>query len=329
MVLGMLDAAVRTGAARLRGKPLRPGWSFGFETFARSLKRAERQVRQLPPSEQGAAWLERSVAQPILGRVRFEPADSIAAEWVIPNDDGPESPVLLYLHGGWYSSASPRNYRELMARLTTAARVRALVVDYRLAPEHPFPAAIEDTLAAYRWLRAKTDWVAVAGDSAGAGLTAALLITLRDANEPMPACAAFVCPWVDLAASGGSLIANEPFDWSDPGEISKRVKLYLGDRDPRTPLASPLHADLRGFPPSLVQVGGAEMLLDQAVAFAERMQRDGAPVTLEIAPDMIHDWHLFAALFPEGKAAIRRLAAFIDEHVGSAARASREPSTHG
>lgn len=315
MVLGMLGAALRTSGARLRGKPLRPGWSFAFESFARALKATEREVRQLPPSEQGAAWLERSMAQPILKQVRFEPADSLPAEWVIPNDADPKAPVLLYLHGGWYSSASPRNYRELMARVTTQARVRALVVDYRLAPEHPFPAAIEDTLAAYRWLRKDMPRIAVAGDSAGAGLTAALLIELREAGEPMPDCAAFVCPWVDLAASGGSLSAHEPFDWSDRDEVAKRVKLYLGERDPRTPLASPVHADLRGFPPSLVQIGGAEMLLDQAVAFAERMRQHGSPVTLEITPDMIHDWHMFAALFPEGRAAIARLAAFIDEHV--------------
>jgi epsilon-lactone hydrolase len=311
MVFGMMSAVARTSASRISGKRLRPGWSFKFEAFARAMKKTESEVRKLDPAVQGAAWSERTVAHPILKKVRFEPAEGIDGEWVIPNDDDGKGRVILYLHGGWYSSNSPRNFREMMARLTTEAKTRAFLPDYRLAPQHPFPAAIDDTLAAWRWLREKHDDIVVAGDSAGGGLTAALILKLRDAGEPLPKRAAFICPWVDLSAESGSMIEHEPFDWSDRSEVFKRVKLYLGDRDPKTPLASPVYADLHGFPPSLVQIGGAEMLLDQAVAFADKLKRDGSPVTLEITPDMIHDWHMFAALFPEGRAAIARVAEFL------------------
>ena len=317
---GLLTSAARVAGRRLSGRGLRPGWSFRFETFADALKRAEREVRKLPPSAQGEAWEMRAFPNPVLNRVRFEAttAGGVPAEWTIPKDDDGSSPVLLYLHGGWYSSGSPRNYRELLARATLAASVRALAIDYRLAPAHPFPAAIDDTVAAWRWLVGTgiaPTRIAVAGDSAGGGLAVALLTSLRDGGEPLPACAALLCPWVDLSASGGSLVDNARFDWSDPEAIAGRARLYLGDRDPTLPLASPVFANLRGLCPLLVQAGGAEMLLDQAARLAARAQEAGTSVTLQVAPEMIHDWQLFAALFPEGREAIVELARFLRRHL--------------
>jgi epsilon-lactone hydrolase len=223
---------------------------------------------------------------------------------------------VLHLHGGWFSSCSPRNFREPLARIVTATgRLRVLSVDYRLAPQHPFPAQIEDALAAWRWLLAseRPSRVVVVGESAGGGLTAALMLRLRDEGLPMPAGAALLSPWVDLSARGGSLESNADCDWFDPEEIPARARLYLGDRDPTSPLASPLLADLRGLPPLLVQVGDAEMLRDQGVRFAEKARAAGVPVTLDLLPDMIHNAHVLAPVSPVARAAIERIAAFIRE----------------
>lgn len=313
---GLVKSVVRVTARRLSGQQLRPEWSFGFETFADVLKQSELRIRELPTSAQGEAWERQKMPHPVLKLVRFESvsAGGVDAEWVIPHNDSNLSPIVLYFHGGWYCTASPRNYRELLARIATTAHVRMLAVDYRLAPEHPFPAAVEDALKSWHWLMStgiEPKHVALAGDSAGGGLAAALLVSLRDAGEALPASATLLCPWVDLSASGGSMIQNERFDWSDPDAVAERVRLYLGDRDPKTPLASPIFADLRGLPPMLIQTGGAEMLLDQDIRFAEVARDAGVTVTLDMVPNMIHDWQLLAAFFPQARASIETIAAFI------------------
>ncbi len=316
LVGGLARSAARVGMRRLTGRRLRPGWSFGFETLVDAFRRSGREIRRLPPEAQGAAWEQRMMPHPVLRQVRFETASAggVAAEWVVPTAGHDATAVLLYLHGGWYSSASPRNYRELLARVTTAAGVRALALDYRLAPAHPFPAALDDARAAWRWLMANggsPSRTVVAGDSAGGGLSAALLVALRDAGEPLPAGAALLSPWVDLSDRGGSIVGNAPFDWIDPAELDERVRFYVGDGDAKPPLVSPGFAELGGLPPLLVQVGSAELLLDQGRRFAERARAAGVEVTLEVAPDMIHDWHLFAAFVPQARAAIASLAAFV------------------
>jgi acetyl esterase/lipase len=320
---GLAVSSARVVPKRVRRGPLHPEWTLGFEIFADALRRNTFRINKVPPSEQGREWEKVSPPHPIVKRVRFEEtsAGGVPAEWVLPREGANDgAPVVLHLHGGWYSSASPRNFHEWLARLVVATgNVRLLSLDYRLAPEHPFPVAIDDALAAWRWLQAsgvKPSRTVIVGESAGGGLAAALMLRLREAKEPLPAAAALLSPWVDLSARGGSLETNASFDWCEPEDVANRVRYYLGDRDPTTPLASPALADLRGLPPLLVQAGGAEMLLDQGVRFAEKARDAGVPVTLDVIPGMIHVGHLFAIVSPVARAAIDRVAAFIRSSVG-------------
>ncbi len=231
--------------------------------------------------------------------------------------------TILYLHGGGYVSGSIAVYRSLAANLSQAAKARVLTIDYRLAPEHPFPAAVEDSLRAYRWLLEtgiKPSTIILAGDSAGGGLTAATLVAIRDAKLPNPGAAVLLSPMVDFEALGGSIAANLERDPIFPGREAFLAigKLYLNGTDPRTPLAAPLYADLRGLPPLLIQVGTAECLLDDSIRLAERAQQAGVDVTIEKWPRMIHVWQLFAPMLDEGQEAIDRVGEFV--------RANTDPS---
>jgi monoterpene epsilon-lactone hydrolase len=226
--------------------------------------------------------------------------------------------VVLYLHGGGYVIGSPRSHRHLAAAIARAAGARALLLDYRRAPEHPFPAAVDDALAAYRWLLESAGvapgHVVVAGDSAGGGLTVATLLAARDAGLPQPAAGVCISPWADLTCSLGSYTTKAAVDpVVDTGLVQKMATAYLGAADPRTPLASPLHADLRGLPPLLVQVGGDEVLLDDARELAARAKRAGVDATLEVWDAMVHVWHWFLPMLDEAPAAIDRIGAFVRE----------------
>jgi acetyl esterase/lipase len=193
-----------------------------------------------------------------------------------------------------------------------------LLIDYRLAPEHPHPAAVEDSTRAYRWLLetgSNPKRMAIAGDSAGGGLTVATLVALRDAGVPLPAAAVCLSPWVDLEGIGESMTtkaAVDPMVQREP--LLRMASMYLAGQDPRTPLAAPLYADLRGLPPLLIQVGTAETLLDDSVRLAERARAAGVQVTLEPWEDMIHVWQAFAAMLPEGQQAIERIGEFLRQH---------------
>jgi acetyl esterase/lipase len=242
-------------------------------------------------------------------------AAGVPAEWVTAPGAGDR--VVLYLHGGGYVIGSINSHRDLGGRLSRAAGARVLVLDYRLAPEHPFPAAVDDALAAYRWLLAEghaPQNIAIGGDSAGGGLTLATLLALRDAGETLPAAGICLSPWTDLAGTGESLRTKAEADpmvqWS---RLAQYAAAYLGEQDARTPLASPLYADLRGLPPLLIQVGTAETLLDDASRVAARARSAGVDVTYEAWDDMIHVFQAFAALLPEGQQAIERIGAFVRE----------------
>jgi epsilon-lactone hydrolase len=224
---------------------------------------------------------------------------------------------ILFLHGGGYITGSSSLYRHLTWRLATAACARVLSVDYRLAPEHPFPAALDDAVAAYRWLLAdgaNPQRVAVVGDSAGGGLAFSLLMRLRDGGIPLPAGAVALSPWTDLALSGASFILN---DGADPLISTEQVRRFLGyylaGADPRMPYASPLYGRPEGLPPTLIQVGSDEVLRDDAVRMAERMRAAGCLIELEIWPRMPHVWHLFAPIMPEARHAIARVGAFVQQ----------------
>jgi acetyl esterase/lipase len=222
---------------------------------------------------------------------------------------------MLYLHGGAYVYGSPSHYRDFIWRVADATTCRVLCVDYRLAPEHPFPAAVDDAVSAYRWLVANgadPRRTAIMGDSAGGGLVFATLLKLRDRGEALPAAAIALSPWTDLALSGESLRSNAKADpMLNAAQADAFVEFYLAGADPRNPHASPLYGDPRGLPPSLILVGGDEILRDDAVRMAERLHAAGCTAELEIWPRMPHIWPLFARILPEGARAIERIGAFV------------------
>jgi len=251
--------------------------------------------------------------------VHCEPvnAGGAPAEWITTPGVVTDR-VICYLHGGGYVLGSINTHREMASRLSRAASARVLILDYRLAPEHPFPAAVDDSTAAYRWLLSvgvNPARLIIADESAGGGLTVATLVALRDAGEPLPAAGICLSPWVDLECLGESIVTKAEIDpVVNKDHILMLAKAYLGNTDPCTPLASPLYADLTGLPPLLIQVGTAECLFDDARRLANRARAAGVDVTLEPWDDMIHMWHMFAAILPEGQQAIDRIGEFIREH---------------
>lgn len=246
--------------------------------------------------------------------VRAEDANGVAAEWTTTPEADPTC-VIMFLHGGGYISGSLDSHRHMVAQAGREARARTLALDYRLAPEHSFPAALEDAIAGYRFLLSRgfaPGRIAVAGESAGGGLALATLVSLRDAGLPLPACTWCSSPWVDLEAAGGSMAAKTAVDpLIQKSYLLELAAAYLNGADPRTPLASPLYADLRGLPPMLIQVGSAEALLDDSVRLAGVAGAADVQVTLEIWPDMIHAWHLFYQQVAAGRRALAQVGAFI------------------
>lgn len=244
---------------------------------------------------------------------------SVPAAWITAPGAG-TGRTILYLHGGGYSIGSIETHKLLCHDLSAAAGARVLALDYRLAPEHPFPAAVEDAVAAARWLmedqRVSPSQLAIAGDSAGGGLALAALVALRDRGHELPGAAACLSPWVDLEAIGESMSAKAA---EDPvvqrGPLLEQAGLYLAGADPRAPLAAPLYADLARLPPLLVQVGTAEILFDDATRISERAWAAGVDVTLRVWPGMIHAWHLFAPMLGEGRAAIVEAGGFLRDRL--------------
>ncbi|MBI2914121.1 MAG: alpha/beta hydrolase [Chloroflexi bacterium] len=241
-------------------------------------------------------------------------AGGVPGEW-ISAPAALDRRVILYLHGGGYVEGSVNTHREMVSRIARAAGARALAIAYRLAPENPFPAAVEDAVAAYRWLLAggeRPAGIVIAGDSAGGGLTVATLVALRQAGEPLPAAGVCLSPWVDMEGLGESMTSRAEVDPMVQREaLLQSAKAYLGGADPRSPLAAPLYADLTGLPPLLIQVGTAETLLDDATRLAKKAREAGVDVTLEPWDDMIHVWQIFAAMLPEAQQAIDRIGEFV------------------
>ena len=316
MAIGQARATLR----RIARGPARPDWSWTIELVASGLR-----AIMMHSKRRGAHWLRAAlevapVPAPFLPRVRAEAVDAggVPARWVVPIGVPSPSRTIVYFHGGGFVIGSPNTHRDLIARLAVATPARVLAVDYRLAPEHRFPAAHDDAVTAVRWLHAQgadPAQTAVGGDSAGGNLAAATLCTLRDAGDPLPAAAVLFCPWVDLLATGGSMDENAAVDFGDRELLVGWANDYVpgGARDPR---AFPIDARLEGLPPLLIQVGGAEVLHDQVIAFADRARAAGVDVTLEVEPAMFHDWHLQAALLPEGARSVEAAARFLDKRLG-------------
>jgi len=245
-------------------------------------------------------------------------ANGVPAEWTVA--EGVRDDVaIVYLHGGGYAMGSLNTHRGHCARLSRVARARVLNVDYRLGPEHPHPAAVEDAVAAVRFVRESgfaPRRTAVAGDSAGGGLTLATLVALRDAGDPAPAAGLCISPWTDLAMTGETIETKADVDpMVRAADLALMADAYLAGRDPKTPLASPLYANLAGLPPLLLQVGGAEILLDDAARVAERARAAGVEAELRVWPDMFHVWHAFADILPEGREAVDEMAAFLEKRL--------------
>jgi acetyl esterase/lipase len=279
-------------------------------------------LAKLPPSDtltvaQRRAQYERAekfFPTPPEVKVEQVTASTVPAEWLSPPGARADAAVL-YLHGGGYVIGSPRSHRHLAAAIGAAVGAPVLLPDYRLAPEHPFPAAVDDAVASYRWLLGRSlapSRLVIAGDSAGGGLTVATLLALRDAGLPRPAAGVCISPWVDLTCGGATYATRAEADPIVKREsVAGMATAYLAGADAQEPLASPLFADLRGLPPLLIQVGDDEVLLDDAVQLAERARKAGVDAALEVADEMVHVWHWFFPMLDEGQAAIDRIGAFV------------------
>jgi epsilon-lactone hydrolase len=241
-------------------------------------------------------------------------ADGVRADLVTTPASQPDR-YVLFLHGGGFIIGSPSLYRHVTWRIAESACARVLAVDYRLAPEHPFPAALEDAVSAYHWLLARgadPRQIAVMGDSAGGGLAFSLMLRLRDDRIALPGAAVALSPWTDLALTGASLKLNARSDPILNAENPPQfVEDYLDGADPRTPYVSPLYGDPAGLPPTIIQVGSDEILRDDAVRMADRMRAAGCQVELEIWSRMPHVWHVFVPLIPEAGRAIDRIGSFV------------------
>ncbi|GAA1379077.1 alpha/beta hydrolase [Pseudonocardia kongjuensis] len=295
---------------------------------------ASNQSRAL--TEMYVHWLSRMAAAPDMdldtmrdlfdgwGRVTGEPdavryadadAGGIPALWAIP-DGAPDDRVLLYSHGGGYVGGSSHSHRKLAGHLAQAAGVRALVHDYRRAPENPHPGPVQDARAVYDWLRAEgfaPEHIATVGDSAGGALSIALPLQLRDSGAPLPGAIVALSPFLDLQATGATVETNAAHDaLASKGMIEQMAAIFLGaDGSPTDPLAAPLHADPSGLPPIYISTGGAEVLLDDSRRFAAKVEAAGGDVTLEVVPEMQHVFHFLAGRAPEADASVRGIGTWL------------------
>lgn len=263
----------------------------------------------------------RGLAYGLAADVGVEPvnANGVGAEWTATPNDARDA-ALLYLHGGGYVIGSLDSHRHLVAAAGRAAGIAALALDYRLAPEHPFPAAVDDAVAGYRFLLGRgirPDRVAIAGDSAGGGLVVAAMLAIRDAGLAQPGCGWCISPWVDMEAIGETMTSRAAADPTvQRAGILDMAKMYLNGADPRAPLAAPIYGDLEGLAPLLIQVGACETLLDDALRLAGVAGAANVRVDLQIWPEMIHVWHLFHPELKAGRRAIEAGGAFIRSMLG-------------
>ena len=294
------------------------------EELQRVLKLIEERPRPLvnPTRQQiREAMEQRSFPATAAATVIPVEANGVPGEWVTVADSDPNRRVL-YFHGGGYVYGSPVTHRRLCEDIAQAAGCAVLNLDYRLAPEHPFPAALEDALAGFRFIRANgpngpaaAEATFIAGDSAGGGLTLATMVAARDQGVDLPNAAIAISAWTDLAITGESvtsLAESDPLE-SNVQMLKDLAVQYLAGADACDPLASPLYADYAGLPPLLLQVGGAEMLLSDSTRAATRARAAGVDVVEEVWDEMFHVWHQFAPLLPEGRAAIGKIGEFIKQ----------------
>ena len=243
--------------------------------------------------------------------------NNIPSLW-IKTPESAKDRVVLYLHGGGYVIGSINTHKGLGYRISRASKSRVLLIDYRLAPEHPYPAALEDSVATYKWLIDEEgidpQHIVISGDSAGGGLTAATILKIRDIGITLPAGGVLLSPWTDLDITGDSVKTKRRIDpIVDASGLFFMANLYIADKDPKNSYISPLFADLKGLPPLLIQVGSAEILLDDSTRFAEKAKSAGVDVTIEVWEDMVHVFQAMALWAPEGEQAIEKIGVFIQK----------------
>jgi acetyl esterase/lipase len=291
-----------------------------LDRIVRAIRKRKSESTAVTLEENRVAFNEAAREFPLANGTVWEPAraNGVDAEWISAPGASADR-IIFYLHGGAYVFGTLMTARPLASRVSQAAKARVLSIDYRLAPENPYPAALEDSVAAYRWLLAQgTDpsRVVITGVSAGGGLTVATLLALRDAGESLPAAAVLISPWADLECSCESATTKADVDpVIEPEPLRLMGRFYAGETDLRDPLVSPVHADLHALPPLFIQVGTAETLLDDSTRLAQRAQAAGVDVALEQWEGMIHVWHNHAAVLPEGQQAIDRIGEFVAQHV--------------
>jgi acetyl esterase/lipase len=318
-MFGLCRALVR----RLLGLSVHPRWPFKLELVVA----ATRGAWSVMPVIGMVRWRNVGEAMSPLRIdgltprfVNLNPGETIPlhAAWLEPPEAG--ASVILYFHGGGFVFGSLRTHGEMIGALARSAGARTLALQYRLAPEHPAPAAVTDAVNAYRCLLGqgiRPETIALAGDSAGGTLVLNTLLALRDSGLPLPGAAVAISPWVDLGCSGASFEENAGYDFVGKEHCQLAARDYLAGKDPASPEVSPLFASLSGLPPLLVQAGSLETLVDQIRAFAARAKEAGTALTFSEYPDMVHVWHLLRAMTPEGMRAIDEAGTFIREHTGA------------
>lgn len=322
VVRTLMDAArPAVRAKRAVFGPTRPTWTEEFEIIAHVLRLGAKVTTKLPIDVQRRVM--EPVARPPFHGSRFEATRvaGVPASWCIPAEERADS-VVLYLHGGGYAMGSIRSHADLVDRLAYASGGRVLIIDYRLAPEHPFPACLEDSLAVYRALLdmgVPPEKLVVAGDSAGGGLTLSTLFCVRDAGQPLPAGAALISPWADLDSSRPSMFENARWDYVSRANLRDMSRFFCPPEEQQNPLTSPVFGDFSGLPPLLVHVGEVEGLRDDGVAVHERARAAGVASELKVWADMIHAFHVIAAICPQGREAIAEIGAFVRDVTGNGA----------
>lgn len=312
-----LLALARVLRARARRGPLRPGWPVGLETAVAYLRDDFVELVAMPVPDARAALEARPLPRDAVRRVRrtVVAESALHGEWIrSPIAGEPNEGTVLYLHGGSYLFGSPRTHADTLARLALAVDRPLLALEYPLAPEHPYPAQLEHTLIALHQLEAAgvpRARVVVAGESAGGNLALALALALRDRGEPQPTGLVLVSPWLDLTSSHDSHHRNLSFDYGTPEMLRTQARLFAGDLELDDPRLSVGNADPRGIAPTLLQVGTAELLLDECRAWATRARHAGVELTVDEPADMPHAPFFFASLCPQGVAALDAVAAFI------------------
>ena len=285
---------------RLKRKPFDPSLE-GIKRFRERTEKAAALFGKLP-AEMEIMPLE------IAGRY---------AEWLkMPGN--PDDKAILYFHGGMYTIGSPQGHRQHVSKFVQGTGINALVFDYRLAPEHPFPAALDDSLAAYDYLLEKgfqASNIVMGGDSAGGGLCLSCMLALKEKGKPLPAAAAVMSPWTDLALTGKSYRTNAKKCLSPEGSSQNCSIMYAGAAEKTNPLVSPLYGDLTDLPPIYISAGSNEILLDDSVAFAEKAQKSGVELTLEIGEGMCHCYPAFGNMFRESKEAMAEMCRYLRLHV--------------